>query len=72
MHPVLRLYLKTARAHLCLYICMIVMPVVVMAAVALFFSFEDRQQSAYIYQQQRGIPGCRGGTLTYIHAKRKC
>ena len=42
MLPVLRLYLKTARAHLCLYICMIVMPTVVMAAVALFFSFEDR------------------------------
>ncbi|EFO62218.1 ABC transporter ABCA.1, putative [Giardia lamblia P15] len=55
MLPVLRLYLKTTRAHLCLYICTVVMPVIVMAAVALFFSFEDRLQST--------SNGLRGGTL---------
>ncbi|KAE8306162.1 ABC transporter [Giardia duodenalis] len=72
MYPVLRLYLKTARVHLCLYICMIVMPVVVMAAVALFFSFEDRLQSPSSGLGEgtlprlplcRDLPGCTSQTV---------
>ena len=52
MRPVIRLYLKTARAHLCLYICMIALPAIVAAAVALFFAFEDKLRSP-----SGGLPG---------------
>ena len=50
--PVIWLYLKTARAHLCLYVCIIVLPTVVAAAIALFFAFEDKLRSP-----SGGLPG---------------
>ncbi|ESU39967.1 Major surface-labeled trophozoite antigen precursor [Giardia duodenalis] len=72
MRPVIRLYLKTARAHLCLYICMIALPTVVAAAVALFFAFEDklRSPSGGLPEDAlpslplcRDLPGCTDRTV---------